>query len=129
MEYLWSVSKSGAVAPRKYNVKKETQKTYVLDDGTIVRKATMENTYQNFYTTELDAKFFYWHLRSMYGFDEMDEEPEFNVDAIKESTFASLPKTLLNMIYDLCEDGVPTEQTIMKWLLTKPGKWSNIADE
>lgn len=122
MKYIWAVSKSGLVPPIKHLVNKETAKTFVLEDSTIVRKETMENLYQIFHKTETEADETYYHLRKVYGFEE-DVVCASNMEVVQNTNLAKMPKVLLDMIHELCEDGLPTEETIKAWLLTKPGDW------
>ena len=106
-EYVWAVSKSGLVPPRKHSIKKETAKTYVLDDGTIVKKNEMQNTYQFFFKSESAAETTYQMLHSVF-----DPELTTNIVAIRGANTDKMSEILFDMIQNLCEDGMPTKETI-----------------
>ena len=113
-EHLWAVEKNGLVPVRKYKVLKEGAKTFVLEDGTTVRKCEMRNSFQLFFTNEKSAEATYRGLRKT--FDPTCSEPETNFDRIKDSYISDLPNILLNMIFELCEECVPTKEDIENWL-------------
>lgn len=115
-EYIWAVSRSGLVPPRKHDIKKETKKTYVLDDGTIVKKSEMQNTYQLFFQSEASAETTYQMLKSVF-----DPEKTTNIVAIRGADADKMSDILFDMIQNLCEDGMPTKETIKDWLLSQPG--------
>ena len=71
--HLWGVSKNGLCSPKKYTVARETPKTFVLYDGTIVRKETMSNTYVLYYTDETKATQTYNDLRKVFDDTAVEE--------------------------------------------------------
>lgn len=117
--HIWDVSKSGLVPVRKHKVANETDKTFVLDDGTIVRKNTMQNNYVFFFTNEESANVVYRNLSSVFDPDWL--EPKSNFDIIASATISDLPDILIDMINELGEDGMLSREGIKEWLLRAPG--------
>ena len=113
-KYIWLVAKNGLVPVRKYEVAKETPKTYVLDDGTVVRKETMQNNYLLFFLDEDEANKVYLSLRAV--FDNGDEGSTHFDTITKCTSTRRLSAILFNMIQELCEDGMPTHEEIERWL-------------
>jgi hypothetical protein len=112
--HIWAVSKSGLVPVRKFVVLKEGAKNFVLEDGTMVSKSTMQNQHQLFFTSEYAADVVYRHLSSV--FDPVARNVESNFDAIKNASVSEASGILFAMIQELCEDGMPTHEEIENWL-------------
>lgn len=47
-------------------------------------------------------------------------EPTSMFEVMKNLTIKETPDFIFNMIHHLCEDGLPTKETIATWLNTKP---------
>jgi hypothetical protein len=126
-ESLWAVAKNGLAPVRKYKVLKETAKTFVLEDGTVVRKEAMRNNYQLFYTNETSAEIVYRNIRK--AFDPAEPECESNFEIVTNATIETLPNILIDMIHELCEDGMPSAETVKEWLLNNHDKNGRVNEE
>lgn len=120
VEHLWAVAKNGLVPVRKYKVLKEGAKTFILEDGTTVRKCEMRNVFQLFFTNEESAEATYRGLRK--AFDPAYADTETNFDRIKDAPISDLSNILLDMIFELCEECVPTREDIENWLTSATRK-------
>lgn len=55
--------------------------------------------------------------------DELIYVPEAHTqfEVMKNMTIDEAPEIIMNLIHELCEDGVPSPEYIKNWLQTKPG--------
>lgn len=114
---MFIVSKSGLVPVLEQQIIKETEKTYVLFDGTVIRKSSMRNEYQMFFLDKNIAETVYSYLHNAHY---SNPEPITNMDTIKNCISpAALSLVLIDMIQELCEDGMPTQATVETWLMEK----------
>lgn len=49
-------------------------------------------------------------------------------DVIHNASIHELPDILINMVWELCEDGMVTEEELFAWLNSKPDKFNSIPD-
>lgn len=49
-------------------------------------------------------------------------EPANRFEVIKNMTVSEMAKGLIPMLIELCEEGVPSEETVQEWLLSNPSK-------
>lgn len=52
------------------------------------------------------------HLRELAG---VDFDPKTRGDVIRSMSDEAMSKDLINMIMDLCEDGIPSEEYALDW--------------
>ena len=111
---IYVVSKNNPVPPIAQKVRKETSKTFVLEDGTVVRKADMSDAYRRYFTENGDAETYYRVIAK-----PLDAQNQTNIDIIHNSNSSKLANILFDMIQELCEDGMPTKAEIENWLNAK----------
>ncbi len=117
---VFAVAKSGLVPVRKCNVKKETDKTLVLEDGTVVRKRTMSDRYTLFFVSEQMAEITHQNLSCV--FDPEPHQQKTNCEVMRRAGVDEMAVVLFNMIQELCEDGMPTQKEIENWLMSASKK-------
>ena len=122
MKYLYCVAKNGVCSVRKYEVIKETPKTYVINGGLSARilKSTMSNKFCVFFEDEKAAREFYESVK--YN----PNKPKTNFDRIKAMSVEEMAEYIFLYDSEYCcyciyngadhSNGYDCREGIQKWL-------------
>jgi hypothetical protein len=132
-KYLYAVVLDGVWYTTKFEIAKESEKIYFLANGSAVHKDIMHDFMSNvkmwYYADKKEADRVLRIKECSFLLNKYanGRDCETRFDAIKLANADEVANMFIDMIHELCEDGVPSADYVKEWLLSEPDKGQNVA--